>query len=136
LSLFFTTKEMAEEQDLGWQWYMGPLSKIMVLSMYIVKWGMGHIQNIFAEATGTAERSEDAVILSPLGGTETILLVEDDRALRILVVTVLDKYGYTVIEAIDGDDALARFDEHKESITLLITDVVMPKRSGIEVFER
>jgi len=57
------------------------------------------------EATGTAERSEDAVILSPLGGTETILLVEDDRALRILVVTVLDKYGYTVIEAIDGDDA-------------------------------
>jgi CheY-like chemotaxis protein len=133
---FFTTKEMGRGTGLGLAMVYGAVKQNNGFINVYSEVGNGTTFRIYLpEATGTAERSEDAVILSPLGGTETILLVEDDRALRILVVTVLDKYGYTVIEAIDGDDALARFDEHKESITLLITDVVMPKRSGIEVFE-
>jgi PAS domain S-box-containing protein len=133
---FFTTKEMGRGTGLGLAMVYGAVKQNNGFINVYSEVGNGTTFRIYLpEATGTAERSEDAVILSPLGGTETILLVEDDRALRILVVTVLDKYGYTVIEAIDGDDALARFNEHKESITLLITDVVMPKRSGIEVFE-
>ena len=133
---FFTTKEMGRGTGLGLAMVYGAVKQNNGFINVYSEVGNGTTFRIYLpEATGTAERSEDAVILSPLGGTETILLVEDDQALRILVVTVLDKYGYTVIEAIDGDDALARFNEHKESITLLITDVVMPKRSGIEVFE-
>jgi signal transduction histidine kinase len=133
---FFTTKEMGRGTGLGLAMVYGAVKQNNGFINVYSEVGNGTTFRIYLpEAAGTAERSEDAVIPSPLGGTETILLVEDDQALRILVVTVLDKYGYTVIEAIDGDDALARFNEHKESITLLITDVVMPKRSGIEVFE-
>ena len=133
---FFTTKEMGRGTGLGLAMVYGAVKQNNGFINVYSEVGNGTTFRIYLpEVTGTAERSEDAVMQSPLGGTETILLVEDDPALRLLVVTVLDKYGYTVIEAIDGDDALARFNEHKNSIALLITDVVMPKRSGIEVFE-
>jgi len=133
---FFTTKELGKGTGLG-----------LAMAYGVVKQNSGYI-NVYSEVgkgttfriylpeiTSTVEQIEDVEIQSPLGGTETILLVEDDQALRKLAITLLDKYGYTVIGASDSDEALARFIEYKESIDLLITDVVIPKRSGIEVFE-
>jgi DNA-binding response OmpR family regulator len=65
------------------------------------------------------------------GGTETVLLAEDDGAVRRLMGIALRGYGYTVLEARDGEEALrmARSDRHRD-IHLLITDVVMPGVSG------
>jgi CheY-like chemotaxis protein len=71
----------------------------------------------------------------PKGGTETILLAEDDTALRNLARGVLEEFGYTVIEAVDGQDAVEKFNMLKDRIQLLILDVVMPKKNGKEAFE-
>jgi len=66
-------------------------------------------------------------------GTETVLLVEDEAAVRSLARRVLERHGYRVIEAPNADDALARCREHASEIHLLLTDVVMPGLGGREL---
>ena len=66
---------------------------------------------------------------------ETILLAEDDKALRYLVARILRSAGYTVIEAVDGEDALECSARHGR-IDLLVTDLVMPKLGGVELARR
>jgi len=68
-------------------------------------------------------------------GTETILLAENNPDLQKLQEEVLNSKGYTTIAATDGEMAIARFMEHKDSIDLLMLDVVMPKKNGKEVFD-
>ena len=74
--------------------------------------------------------------LSPLAvplvesGTETILVVDDEESVRTLASRILRKYGYTVIEAKHGRDALLLADRHPRRIDLILTDVVMPEMDG------
>jgi CheY-like chemotaxis protein len=65
-----------------------------------------------------------------------VLVVEDDAAVRRLVVTVLRSAGYNVVEAEDGDAALAIAGGLPEPLALLLSDVVLPDRSGIEIARR
>jgi CheY-like chemotaxis protein len=66
-------------------------------------------------------------------GNETILLVEDDDAVRVLTRRLLTKHGYTVLTADSGPDALHLSDDYAGAVHLLMTDMVMPEMSGIEV---
>ncbi len=68
--------------------------------------------------------------LATLRGTETILVVEDDDRVRDLMRTVLELYGYPVLDARKGTDALRLSDEHPGVIDLVVTDVVMPELGG------
>jgi PAS domain S-box-containing protein len=70
------------------------------------------------------------------GGAETILVAEDNADLRRLIRKVLSAGGYEVVEAIDGEDAFQRFIQQQSEINLLLLDVVMPKMSGKETFDR
>jgi CheY-like chemotaxis protein len=72
----------------------------------------------------------------PLGGSETILLVEDDEMVRVLTRRMLEAGGYTVLLASHGEEALGLLDGHPGRVNLLVTDVVMPGMSGRDVANR
>jgi two-component system, cell cycle sensor histidine kinase and response regulator CckA len=66
-------------------------------------------------------------------GSETILLVEDDEAVRAVAERALNRFGYQVLSASRGEDALRIADEHDGAIELLLTDIMMPGMNGVEV---
>jgi two-component system cell cycle sensor histidine kinase/response regulator CckA len=133
---FYTTKEVGKGTGLG-----------MAIIYGIVKQHNGYI-NIYSEpGNGTTFRVYLPLLTEekndvydtrnyepPKGGIETILLVEDDVTVRELHRMILEEAGYTIIEAIDGQDALAKFMEHQSAIDLLTTDVIMPKIDGKRLF--
>ena len=69
-------------------------------------------------------------------GNETILVVEDEPSVRSFTVAALKRYGYHVIEASDGDEAIAVAEQHSGRIQLLLTDVIMPGMNGKVLSER
>ena len=88
-----------------------------------------------AEAAA-AEEPEATVVEPAAGGSETILLVEDEAPVKDLVRTILQRCGYSVLEAADGATALHLAEAHPGAIHLLFTDVVMPGLSGPELLKR
>ena len=74
--------------------------------------------------------------VTELGGSETVLIVEDDDSLRKLAHKALQQHGYRVLTAENGEDALRVGEAHDGSIDLLLTDVIMPKMSGKDVVKR
>lgn len=68
-------------------------------------------------------------------GWETIMIVEDDAQVRNFIKEVLLKAGYSVIEAVDGEDALRVFHENKDRVHLLLLDVIMPKKNGKDFYD-
>jgi CheY-like chemotaxis protein len=77
---------------------------------------------------------EESFEIEPPGGTERILLAEDDEAVRSLVVSLLSEAGYELLVAGDGDEAIRIFRAHADEIQLVLADVIMPKKGGREVY--
>ena len=114
----------------------------------IVKQAGGTIDLLSEVGVGTTFRTclprtegEPVPVIEPVpqvasAGGETVLLAEDDEIVRELARTVLERRGYTVLEARDVDDALRLGREHAGEIGLLLTDVVMPKLNGRELLTR
>ncbi len=67
-------------------------------------------------------------------GTETILLIEDEEELRNVATRLLEKFGYRVLAAADGAEGIARYRARRAEIQLVVTDLMMPKMGGLEVF--
>ena len=87
-------------------------------------------------ARGSSVRAS-AEVAAPHGGTETILLVEDEPGVRLLTRTVLERGGYRVVEAANGADGLRAWVESGGRVDLVLTDVVMPDgMSGRELADR
>jgi PAS domain S-box-containing protein len=136
---FFTTKEQGKGTGLGLSMIHG-----------IVKQSGGHIAVESAVGKGTTFRiylpqveervrpddggPESAV--EPRGGTETILIAEDEPALRELMSQCMRKLGYTVLTAQDGTEALEICEHHPGPIHLVLTDIVMPRMNGLQLKER
>ncbi|MBI2353748.1 MAG: PAS domain S-box protein [Deltaproteobacteria bacterium] len=130
---FFTTKEVGRGTGLGLSVVYG-----------IVQQHKGHI-NVYSEPgmgstfkiliplfSGESHAESDERFSVPAGGTETILVAEDDPAIRKLVESRLRSYGYDVILAKDGVEAVEEFRANSERISLALLDMLMPRKSGWE----
>jgi len=133
---FFTTKDIDKGTGLGLATVYGIVKQSGGFIWVSSEIGRGTAFEIYLPAVhDPAEPLVRAELSPPLpGGSETLLLAEDDTAVRRLACTSLRQYGYTVLEARDGADALqiARSDRQRD-IHLLVTDVVMPGLSGREL---
>jgi len=134
---FFTTKEESKGTGLGLTTVYGIVKQSKGCISLKSEPGQGTTFEIYlpgvAKAreviTGKKERIE------PAGGTETVLVVEDNIYVRELTVTALKDYGYTILEAESGIEALRLCSRHEGSIDLLITDIVLPRMSGLQLAE-
>ncbi len=132
---FFTTKEVGTGTGLGLSIVYGIIEQHGGHITVYSELQKGTRFTIYLPAVGEKVDQMVEVSRPAKGGTETILVAEDNQAVRKLVKEVLTEKGYTVIEATDGDDAIRRFMDHKDEIDLLLLDVVMPKRNGKDTYE-
>jgi two-component system cell cycle sensor histidine kinase/response regulator CckA len=136
---FFTTKEVGKGTGLGLATCYG-----------IVKQSGGYIEAVSEPGKGSSIKvylpsSKEASGSHPgndqptpsTGGTETVLLAEDDPLVRSMVANVLTDQGYTVLQASNGDEALRLAQEQgQRRVDLLLTDIVMPQMGGVELARR
>ncbi|MDH4161900.1 MAG: PAS domain S-box protein [Nitrospirota bacterium] len=134
---FFTTKPVGEGTGLGLAISYGIIKQHNGYLTVYSEPGHGSVFNVYLplleEEAVRANRAEAPAAV--LVGTETILLAEDDAALRSMTRTILESFGYQVVPAQDGAEAIARFSEQRDAIQLVILDVIMPKKSGKEAYE-
>lgn len=133
---FFTTKEVGRGTGLG-----------MAIVYGIVKQHHGFV-NVYSEpGIGTTFRiylpintgefagnGEGVIPEPPKGGSETILVAEDDAGVRKLVLEVLTGFGYRVLLAENGLEAIEKFRANRDSIKLILMDIIMPRMNGKEAF--
>lgn len=132
---FFTTKEVGKGTGLGLSIVYGIIKQHNGYIDASSESGKGTTFNIYLPIIeSTLESAEIKKEAIPKGGTETILLAEDELEVRRLVKTVLQEFGYKVIEAVDGEDAINRFTENKDRIDIAILDVIMPKKNGRKAY--
>mgnify|MGYP005848683349 FL=1 len=81
-----------------------------------------------------AEEESPTEPFDQISGTETILLAEDEADIREPLKDVLERFGYKVIDAVDGEDAINKFIDNKDKIEFLIFNVMMPKKTGKEAY--
>lgn len=133
---FFTTKAVGQGTGLG-----------MSIIYGIIRQHNGFI-NVYSELDhGTTFRIYLPIQLSPhrksadnhpmpppVGGSETILLAEDDESVRSMVTKILASSGYEVLLAANGEEAVATFTAHQDRIDLVLLDMIMPKKNGMEAY--
>jgi len=132
---FFTTKEVGRGTGLGLSIVYGIIKKHNGFIQVDSEPDNGSVFKVYLPLTSN---NATEMHVKPqnvqIGGTETILLIEDNLEVRQLLKALLEQYGYKVIEAADGEDAIERFIEHQDDIQLLVLDVIIPKKNGREVY--
>jgi PAS domain S-box-containing protein len=132
---FFTTKNIGEGTGLGLAISYGIIKQHCGFINVYSEPGQGTVFKIYlplSEEPASPDRKMEADV-PVMGGNETVLVAEDDVSLRELTRTILESYGYTVISAEDGEDVITKFMENKERISLIMLDMIMPKKNGKEV---
>ncbi len=137
LEPFFTTKPPGVGTGLGMAMVYGLVKQHKGFVHLYSEPGQGTtVKLYFPLAYRRAQQLTAASALETLpGGSESILLVEDDPTLRTVAERLFKKHGYRVLTARDGAEGLDLYRVHRSEIALVITDVIMPKASGFDVYE-
>ena len=135
---FFTTKEKGKGTGLGLSTVYGIVKQSGGNIWVYSEPGLGTTFNIYLPRVDEPleETRKKPTRGELLRGDETILVVEDEEDVRRLAVRILERQGYTVLEASCGNDALMLCKEYKEPIHMILTDVVMPEMSGRKLAEQ
>jgi PAS domain S-box-containing protein len=134
---FFTTKELGKGTGLGLSTVYGIVQQSGGTVWVDSEPGRGSTFKIYLPRVDDISTGDGSPLATALArGTETILLVEDETALRALTTRVLTSAGYTVLDAADGAEALRVLEQYAGPVHLTLTDVVMPGMSGRELAER
>ncbi len=132
---FFTTKEVGKGTGLGLSTVYGIVAQHKGFITVSSEPGMGTAFYLYLPVTGEAPYVEKPVTEEIERGKETILLAEDGEDVRRLIKEILVRYGYTVIEAADGEEAVRIFIKNSEKIDLLMLDSIMPGKNGRAVYD-
>jgi PAS domain S-box-containing protein len=135
---FYTTKELGKGTGLGLSIVYGIIKKHGGYILCHSTVGFGTIFQIFLPLLDAAPAAAEEYVpeqVQEVQGGDCILLAEDNETTRMLGREILEEFGYSVIQAVDGKDALKKFREHKARINLIILDVIMPKMNGREVYD-
>jgi PAS domain S-box-containing protein len=130
---FFTTKEVGKGTGLGLSTAFGIVQQSNGVIRVESKCGSGTTFKIYLPHIDAAPDPQVNLPKAGLRGTETVLLVEDEHQVRAAARTILERYGYEVIEMASAPEALEYCQGSPETLHLLLTDVVMPRMSGPEL---
>lgn len=133
---FFTTKEPGQGTGLGLSMVLGIVEEHDGFLNVESQQGAGTTVTVYLPVV-EAQPAEPAVEIPqrPSGGTETILVAEDELDIRIILERVLSEEGYSVLTASDGVEAEEIFAEKEDSIDLVLLDAIMPRKNGKELFQ-
>jgi PAS domain S-box-containing protein len=132
---FYTTKEVGKGTGLGLAIVYGIIKQHNGSILANSEPNKGTIFNIYLPLIKShADKEKSKISTPPAGGMETLLLVEDEEIVKMFVKNILERAGYKVIIADNGEDAVARFREH-DDISLVLSDVVMPRKTGKEMHD-
>ena len=128
---FFTTKEIGKGTGLGLAMVMGIIAQHGGFIDLQSEPGSGSSFRLYLPLVNEVPAAPAAQAEDKIGkASGTILIAEDDECSRLMLEGLLVRAGYRVIAAVDGQDAVEKFAAHKEEIDLVISDVVMPRKSG------
>jgi signal transduction histidine kinase len=134
---FFTTKPKGRGTGLGLATVYGIVKQHNGMVTAYSEPGKGTTFKVYLpQCESRAVAVGSLVEGAATGGTETILLAEDEEMVRDLAVRILERAGYNVIAAADGEEAVEIFKSHAESVDMLLFDVVMPRLGGHQAYER
>lgn len=132
---FFTTKEVGKGTGLGLSMVYGIVKQHNGYINVYSEPGKGTTFRIYLPVIEREAEKIEAVVLPPVtGGTETVLLAEDAAVVSDLVKKILEEFGYRVVVAQNGEEAVEQY-KANPGISLLILDVIMPVKNGKEVYE-
>lgn len=135
---FFTTKEVGQGTGLGLSSVLGIVNGHGGFIQLESTPGRGTQFRIFFPAGVPADNGDGAapVPSGPKGRGELVLLVDDERTVRYAARTMLERNGYRVVEARDGEDALERLAEQPDAVRAVVLDLLMPGMDGVELIRR
>jgi len=134
---FFTTKGIGKGTGLGLSTVYGIIKQHNGFIHVYSEKGKGTTFKVYLPVTESEPVDISHTSEAPIsGGSETILLAEDENNVRETIKEALEEYGYTVFVARDGEEAMSLLDEKSGELDLMILDVVMPKEGGKEVYEK
>jgi two-component system, cell cycle sensor histidine kinase and response regulator CckA len=133
---FFTTKETGKGTGLGLSVVYGIISQHKGMIFVDSEPGAGSLFTVYLPLLkGDIDAGEQMLEETGReGGSETILVAEDNEVLRNMTITVLESHGYRVIPAADGKEALQAFRANRTSIDMVILDLIMPGKRGFDVY--